>query len=150
VSRRVALALATLVAAGVAAPSGHAQHHGTPPGWKFGLPKGDPARGRRAFEKFECYKCHEVKGETFPAAQDTENVGPELAMMGAMHEAEYFAESIVTPSKVVESGKGYAAPDGSSKMPSFNDAMTVQELVDLVAYLKSLRLPRGASGHMQH
>jgi hypothetical protein len=26
-------------------------------------------------------------------------------------------------------------------MPSFNDSMTVQELVDLVAYLKGLRPP---------
>src|SRR5205814_377137 len=124
VSRRVALALAVLVAAGGAAPPGHAQHrmpehgqhrmpepaqgqHHTPEGWTFGLPKGEPAKGRQAFAKFECYKCHEVKGETFPAAQDRENVRPE---------------------------------------PS----MTVQELVDLVAYLKSLRPPGGASGHTQH
>jgi len=167
VSRRVALALAALVAAGGAAPPGHAQHrmpehgqhrmpepaqgqHHTPEGWTFGLPKGEPAKGRQAFAKFECYKCHEVKGETFAAAQDRENVGPELSMMGPMHDAEYFAESIVNPNKVIDPGKGYAAKDGSSKMPSFNDSMTVQELVDLVAYLKSLRPPGGASGHTQH
>jgi cytochrome c1 len=55
----------------------------------------------------------------------------------------YFAEAIVNPNAVIEKGKGYAAPDGSSKMPSFNDSMTVQEAVDLVAYLKSLKPPVG-------
>jgi hypothetical protein len=47
---------------------------------------------------------------------------------------------------VVERGKGYDAADGSSKMPSFNDTLTVQELLDLVAYLKALRSPSAPSG----
>ena len=42
---------------------------------------------------------------------------------------------VINPSAVVEKGKSYQGPDGSSKMPSFNDSMTVQELIDLVAYL---------------
>lgn len=52
---------------------GHGAHeaHGTPPGWTFTLPKGDPARGRAAFERFECFKCHEVQGEKFPGPTDT-------------------------------------------------------------------------------
>ncbi len=44
----------------------------------------------------------------------------------------------MNPSGFVDPGRGYAGPDGASKMPSFNDSMTVQELVDLVAYLKTL------------
>jgi hypothetical protein len=28
---------------------------------------------------------------------------------------------------------GYAAPDGSSKMPSYGDSLTLQETIDLVA-----------------
>src|SRR5712691_3691094 len=137
----LALALAALVATGVGATASHAQHqHGTPEGWKFGLPTGDAAKGREAFAKFECYKCHEVKGETFPSTPDKENVGPELSAMAPLHDVEYFAESIVNPRKAVEKGK----------MPSFNDSMTVQELVDLVAYLKSLKAPRAAPAHMRH
>lgn len=127
------------------APAGGHEAHGTPPGWKFRLPKGDPAKGRAAFEKFECFKCHEVKGETFPAPSDTSNAGPELAHMSAHHPPEFFAESIVNPRAVID--RGYAAPDGSSKMPSFNDSMTVQEVVDLVAYLTALKVPGAASGH---
>lgn len=123
---------------------GH-EGHGTPPGWKFTLPTGDAGRGRVAFEKFECFKCHEVKGEKFPVPSDTANAGPELAQMSAHHPAEFFAESIVNPRAVIV--RGYAAPDGSSKMPSFNDSMTVQEVVDLAAYLSGLKVPRGGSGH---
>ena len=120
------------------------KEHGTPKGWKFTWPKGDPVRGREAFAKFECYACHEVKGETFPAPNETGKVGPELAAMAPLHEAEYFAESIINPSAVIEKGKGYAAPDGSSKMLSFNDSMSVQEAIDLVAFLKSLKPSGGA------
>jgi hypothetical protein len=48
-------------------------------------------------------------------------------------------------------GKGYNAADGSSKMPSYNDSMLVQEVIDLVAYLSSLK-PVGAvpAGHRGH
>ena len=69
--------------------------------------------------------------------------------MGPAHDVEYFVEAIINPNAVIERGKGYDAADGSSKMPSFNDTMTVQELVDLVALLKGLRpppTPTGATG----
>jgi cytochrome c1 len=113
--------------------------HGTPQGWKFTWPKGDPVKGREVFVKLECYSCHEVKGEKFPAPSG--DIGPELSMMGPLHEVEYFAEAIINPNAVVEKGKGYEAADGSSKMPSYNDLATVQEVIDLVAYLKGLRPP---------
>lgn len=129
---------------------GHAEH-GTPAGWKFTWPKGDPAKGRQVFAKFECFRCHEVKGEKFPAPSDKAKAGPELAMMGPLHEALYFAEAIINPSAAIEPGKPYAGADGSSKMPSYNDSMLVQEVIDLVAYLSSLKpggaMPAGHKGH---
>lgn len=129
---------------GPAAPG----HHGTPEGWTFAWPAGDAAKGRAMFVKLECYSCHEVRGETFPAPKEAANVGPELAQMGPLHEPEYFAEAVINPSAVIERGKGYEAQDGSSKMPSYNDAVTVQEVVDLVAYLRALKPPAGTpAGH---
>jgi L-cysteine S-thiosulfotransferase len=120
--------------------------HGTPEGWKFTWPKGDPVKGREVFVKLECYSCHEVKGERFPAPGG--DVGPELSAMGPLHDAEYFAEAIINPNAVIEQGKGYAAADGSSKMPSFNELATVQEVIDLVAYLTGLKPPADApAGH---
>lgn len=134
----------------------HAEGHGTPTGWKFSWPKGgNPAKGRETFAKLECYGCHEVRGESFPAPTDTSKAGPELSVMGPLHDEAYFAEAIINPSAVIEKGKGYAGPDGSSKMPSFNDSVTVQEVIDLVAYLRQLKPPGkspagAAGGHEKH
>jgi cytochrome c1 len=64
--------------------------------------------------------------------------------MGPLHPPEYFVEALVNPSATIEPKQGSAAADGPSKMPAVNDSMTVQELIDLVAYLRSLKPPRGA------
>ena len=127
----------------LAQPAAHGDH-GTPAGWRLSWPAGDPRKGRDVFVRFECGSCHEVRGEPFPAPGQRETLGPELSRMGPLHEPEYFVEAIVNPSAVVDRGQGYEATDGSSKMPSYNDAMTVQELIDLVAYLRALRPPAAA------
>ena len=131
-------------AGGTSRQEGHGEH-GTPRDWKFTLPKGgDPVKGRDAFVKFECFTCHEVKGEKFPAP-DPGKVGPELSAMAGAHPPEYFAEAIINPNAVIVKGRGYEATDGSSKMPSYNDDLTVQELLDLVVYLVNLQPPAGGS-----
>lgn len=125
------------------------QSGGAPRGWKFTLPLGDPARGRQVFADLECHKCHAIKGESFPASGgDAKNVGPELTGMGSAHPAEYFAESILTPNAVILDGPGYTGPDGKSVMPSYADSLSVTQLLDLVAYLKSLTDDEG--GHHHH
>jgi Cu/Ag efflux protein CusF len=111
-------------------------HH--PKDWRFTMPKGDSAKGRAVFEKFECYYCHEMRGQQFPAP--TENA-PELSQMGAMHPLEFFAESIMNPNAVVP--KVYRQQDGTSPMTDFTEKMTVRELIDVSAYVASLR-PKGA------
>ncbi|MBI2455145.1 MAG: cytochrome c [candidate division NC10 bacterium] len=123
--------------------------HGTPRDWKFSWPAGDAAAGREVFIKLECSTCHEVRGEQFPKPQpglDPGKVGPELSGMAPLHPAEYFAEAIISPNAVVEEGKGYRAADGKSKMPSYNDLVNVQEVIDLVTYLKSLKGDGAAPG----
>jgi sulfur-oxidizing protein SoxX len=122
--------------------------HGAPKDWKFTLPKGDAAKGREVFARLECYRCHEVLGERFPAPSAGDAVGPELSQMGPMHPPEFFAESIVNPGAFVE--PRYRAADGSSRMPSFNDSMTVQELIDVVAFLAGLEPPTNAPASHQH
>jgi mono/diheme cytochrome c family protein len=113
---------------------------GVPKGWKFLVPPGDPAKGREAFVTLECFACHEVKGEDFPkTSKRAQEPGPALTGMGSHHPAEYFAESIVNPNRVIVQGPGYTGSDGLSKMPEYGDVMTVRQLIDLVAYLKSLK-----------
>jgi Cu/Ag efflux protein CusF len=103
-------------------------------GWRFTMPKGDAAKGRAVFEKFECHYCHEVRGENFPSP--TENA-PELSQMGGLHPVEFFAESIMNPNAVVP--KTYRESDGKSPMTNFAEKMTVQELIDVSAYVASLK-----------
>jgi len=112
---------------------------GVPRGWRFMLPSGDATKGKQVFADLECYKCHTVKGEGFPAASgEAGKVGPELTGMGGHHPAEYLAEAILAPNHVIVLGPGYTGPDGLSIMPSFADSLSVTQWLDLVAYLKSL------------
>src|SRR4030095_7445458 len=66
--------------------------------WEFALPGGDAAKGRQVFADLECYKCHAIQGENFPAAgADAKNVGPELTGMGDAHPRVYLAQSTLVP-----------------------------------------------------
>ena len=115
---------------------------GVPVGWKFLLPQGDAAQGRKVFVALECFACHEVNGEDFPRTMKTAlGAGPELTDMGAHHPAEYFAESIVNPNRVIVVGSGYTGPDGLSRMPDYSEQLSARGLIDLVAYLRSLTGP---------
>ena len=111
---------------------------GLPPGWKFTMPAGDAQVGRQVFIKMECFSCHVVQGEMFPDNQTGVKSGPNLTGMGSHHPAEYFAESILEPNAIIIIGPGFTGPDGLSIMPSYRDILTLQQWVDLVAYLKSL------------
>jgi hypothetical protein len=114
------------------------RHGGVPRGWKFSVPSGDAARGRELFGELECYKCHEIKTEKFPAPADGKYIGPELTGMGRIHPAEYIGESILFPNAVIVDEPGTTGPDGLSLMPSYADTLTLQQWLDLVAYLKGL------------
>jgi len=61
-----------------------------------------------------------------------------LAWCGSRHPTDYFLESVVNSNAVIVEGPGFTGPDGLSKMPDYRDSMTVAQLIDLVAYLKSL------------
>ena len=117
--------------------------HGMQANWQFTLPQGDSVDGRKVFVQLECYKCHEVKGETFPAvAVGEKGVGPELSQMAGMHPVEFFAESVMNPNAVIDPDakkKGYLGDDGKSKMPDYSDSLTVKQIVDVAAYLVSLK-----------
>ena len=132
---------------------------GVPPGWKFSMPRGDAGKGKEVFEVLECGSCHEVAGEGFPA-KATDKTGPALTGMGAHHPAEYFAESILDPNAVIVTDvPDWVGPDGRSKMPSYNESLTLEQWVNLVAYLGSLKVGRrhdmsaghqGPGGHEMH
>jgi copper resistance protein D len=108
---------------------------GVPKGWTFTPPPGDVKRGRQVFVRLECFACHRVSGEGFPAPV---KAGPDLTDVGEHHPAGYLAESIMNPNAVIIDEPGYTGPDGRSIMPAYGDSLSVSELADLVAYLKLL------------
>ena len=113
------------------------EHH-HPRNWRFTMPKGNPANGRAVFEKFECFDCHRIRGESFP--EPTYNDGPELSQMGPLHPLEYFTESVIHPDALVPRNLRDRA--GNSPMSKDHlDRMTVRELIDLSSYLAGLKPP---------
>ena len=122
----------------------------TPPNWKFTLPTGDPVEGKKLFIELECYKCHEVMGESFPlVGEGDKGIGPELSQMAGTHPPEFFAESIVNPNAVIDpqdKEMGFLGADGKSRMPTYSDVLTVKQLADLATYLNSLKRDKH-SGH---
>jgi hypothetical protein len=61
-----------------------------------------------------------------------------LIGVGEHHPAGYLLESIVNPNAVIVEGPGYTAPDGNSIMPDYRGRLSVNDLIDLVTYLKTL------------
>jgi putative copper export protein len=109
---------------------------GVPPGWVFVPPAGNAAAGRAVFVRLGCYACHRTGGgEKLPPSSGP---GPDLTGVGQHHPAGYLFESIVNPNAVIVEGPGYTGPDGQSIMPDFRQQLSVTELIDLVAYLKTL------------
>lgn len=104
------------------------------------LPEGDIDAGRETFVRVDCVKCHSVVGEPFVAQTPGEDVHVQLG--GEVVRIQTYGQlvtAIVNPKHVVSSqyhGKLVDA-EGKSLMPNFNETMTVDELIDLVAFLQS-------------
>ena len=104
---------------------------------EFALPNGNYERGLSTFTALECHQCHSAAGVDQP---NPESASISFALGGESHRVTTYAElmtSIVNPShrlthrlRLQESSVG-----GTSKMANYNEVMTVQQLVDLVAYL---------------
>ena len=105
-------------------------------------PPGDGARGRAVFVKLKCFTCHTVQGETFSAPS---RPGPDLTDAGSRHPG-YLVESIMNPNAMIVDGPGYTDDRGLSIMPDNRDSLTVGELIDLVAYLRTLQAKPGPAG----
>ena len=103
------------------------------------IPEGDAEEGRYVFEDMKCYQCHKIVGEEFPIDKEEEGVGPDLNGIGDVQTLEYLVESILNPNAIIIQGKGYTGDDGLSKMPEYHDTLTIRGLLDIAAYLSSLK-----------
>jgi hypothetical protein len=138
------LVLAGLAALAVAA----CQDPRSPAG--FRLPEGDAGRGREAFVALKCHECHRVAGDDLPAPVASPPVpvvlGGDVAhartdgdlVTSIIHPSHRLAPGY--PAELITAGTG-------SRMPDHADAMTVRQMIDLVAFLQSrYRVVRPAPG----
>ncbi|MGI9285471.1 MAG: c-type cytochrome [Pseudomonadales bacterium] len=106
----------------------------------FSLPKGDAERGQQVFVRMECTACHTVAGMDLPDPEEMLDVS--LMLGGDVHQVKTYADlvtSIINPSHkiVTRYPRELATKDGVSKMPIYNDLITVTDLIDLVTFLES-------------
>jgi cytochrome c2 len=106
---------------------------------------GDPTRGRMVWDRMKCGVCHAVAGISSPEeAAAARSRGPELSGIGAVQAEAYLEEAVWDPNAVVVPGpavgSSWLSQDGhTSRMPSYRESMTREELHDLVAFLTLLR-----------
>jgi hypothetical protein len=105
-----------------------------PQNWKFTFPTGDQQSGKAVFLNMQCYTCHVVKLPRESLAAPMGKDGPELTGYSALPK-EYLAESIIKAHTIV-AAPGYTVKEGKAAMGNYNHFLTIQELIDLVAFLK--------------
>ena len=108
----------------------------------FRLPDGDAVAGEATFVRLQCHGCHQIEGVELPDFLGTTPVPVKVALGGEVTRVKTYGElvtSIINPSHRLIPGypKEQISQDGASLMTVYNDWMTVQQLIDLVAFLQS-------------
>jgi hypothetical protein len=106
----------------------------------FVLPDGDADRGREAFVALRCSSCHEVSGleRDLPAPVATPVSGEKLGGLAMREPTDgELVSSIVNPShQLYPRGRRRADQKREgSRMGNLNASMSVQDLIDMVAFL---------------
>jgi hypothetical protein len=107
----------------------------------FRLPdNGSVERGKAAFVELQCTRCHTVAGVDLPSPT---MAGLEVPLGGEVYQARtdgYLVTSIIHPSYRLARGHQAVgtAPEDLSRMPDYTRGMTVEQLVDLVAFMQSV------------
>ncbi len=104
----------------------------------FALPRGDADAGQAAFVELRCHDCHSARDVP---QRDPEATDIHLPLGGTSTRVTTYASlltSIINPSHRYSARlpRALAVEAGESRMPVYNELMTVQELIDLVAYLQ--------------
>ncbi len=107
---------------------------------EFVLPKGSIDAGKSAFVELKCNSCHSVQGHIQHAPLEEGAIHVELG--GTVSRVKTYADlvtSIINPSHKLSRGMNTmtTTTQGDSRMPIYNDVMTVQQLVDLTAFLET-------------
>ena len=104
----------------------------------FRLPEGDVDAGKAAFIELRCNDCHSAKGVPM---RDAEEADIQFPLGGASTRVTTYASlvtSIINPSHKLSTRypRSQSSEDGQSRMPVYNDVISVQELIDIVCFLQ--------------
>ena len=104
----------------------------------FALPSGEIDEGKITFTRLGCNECHSISEIEWSGGSD----GLRIHLGGEVSSQKSYGElvtSVINPSHKI--ARRYQqkifSEGGLSKMKNYNDAMTVQELIDIVAFLQS-------------
>ncbi len=106
----------------------------------FRLPEGDLERGRTAILALKCHACHEFVGGGFPEPVVDPPVPVRLGGQTPFVKTDgQLVTSIINPSHNLTYGhlEGLTQTGGESRMADYTEIMTVEQLVDIVAFLQS-------------
>lgn len=104
----------------------------------FALPEGDIEEGKAVFTRVGCNACHSISEIEWEGGNEDLNIplGGEVTTQKSYGE---LVTSVINPShRIARSYREKAATeDDLSKMKNYNEVLSVQELIDLVAFLQS-------------
>jgi sulfur-oxidizing protein SoxX len=111
----------------------------------FSLPEGDMSKGQLLLTQFRCFECHTMTGTDYPADEWrlTQDGGIAVELGGVSTRVQTYGDlvtSVINPSHRIANGyspEEVMDEDGNSNMKYYNNVMTVEELVDIVTFLKT-------------
>ena len=107
------------------------------------VPEGDVSAGRQAFQDLRCTACHAVASEPDFPAPASATPGPIIDRRVAQRDVSYLIGSILMPSHAISLDTSPEVrarlKDTLSPMGDYSRVMTVRQLVDLHAYVRSVR-----------
>jgi hypothetical protein len=102
----------------------------------FVFPEGDVARGQAAFVALKCYECHQVH-EMNDLPKPDLPAGKVIVLGGEVRTTKTYGDlltAIIHPSQAV-TARAADHSRSNETMPTVNEVMTVQQMVDLVTFL---------------
>lgn len=105
------------------------------------MPSGHADAGRAAFVELGCSSCHAVSWETELPRPVGAAHAPEIGKSVAATSPGMLVTAIIAPSHYVSPAVRETAEGELSPMGDFTESMTVRQLIDIVAYLKSKGQP---------
>jgi len=106
---------------------------------EFVLPPGDKAAGKQAFLELKCNSCHSVTDQVEHAPLTPGAIHVELGgTVSRVKTYDDLVTSIINPSHRLSRGTNLmtTTPEGESRMPVYNEVMSVQQLIDITSFLE--------------